>query len=122
MGPHSGVDVRALAVEVDEQHGLGQPPLPRPALQGLGQQRGVHVPGDALAVHEGGPAAHVDHGVGAGGKGQGGNEHLVARAHAGQEQGQVQRGRARAEGQGMARAHGRGEIGPDRVHAGAARH
>jgi len=37
-------DRRTLAVEMDEDNRFGQPALPRFAAQGLGQQRGIHIP------------------------------------------------------------------------------
>ncbi len=110
------VEVGALAVEMHRDDGFGQPPLPRLALDGLDHQRRVQVPGGLLAVNEDWPGAQVDDRVGAGGEGEGGDQHLVAGADAGMDQGQVQRGRAGGERQRVGRADGGGELGLEGVH------
>ena len=74
---------------------------------------GVQVPGGSLAVNEGRFGALVDDGVGAGREGEGGDQHLVARADARMNEGQVQRGRARTECQRMRCAGGRGKPCPE---------
>ena len=102
--------VGALAVEVDRYDRLRQLALARLAFDRLRQQRRVDVPGAALTVDEDRSPAQIGDGVDAGGEGERGDEHLVARADAGQEQRQVQRGRARAERRGMAAADRRSEL------------
>ncbi len=111
-----GGDVGALPIEVDEDHGLGQSIGAGARLQLLGQQRGVHVPGGALAVDEDGPTALVDNRVGAGREGERRDHDVVARADAGQNQRKVERGRARGDGGGIARANGLGKLTLKRIH------
>ena len=70
---------------MDQDHGLGQPALLGALGQRLRQQGRIHVPGEPLAVDEGGPGAQVEDRVGAGHEGEGGDQHLVAGVDAGQE-------------------------------------
>ncbi len=55
--------------------------------QRLRQQRRIHVPGEPFAVDEGRPGVQVEDRVGAGHKGKGGDQNLVARINAIQAQG-----------------------------------
>ena len=95
---------------------MGSLPPPRLALNGFDHQRRVQVPGGALAVNEDRFGAQVNDRIGAGREGEGGGQHLVARANAQMDQGQVQRGRAGAERQRIRRADRRGELRRERVH------
>jgi len=115
-GRQDRVQVRALAVEVHGDDGLGQLAGPRPRGQRLLQQARIHVPRRPFAVNEGRPAAQIDDRVDAGREGEGRDQYLVARADAGQDQRQVQRGRAGGERQCIRRADGRSELGLERVH------
>ena len=113
-----GVEVGALAEEVDEHHGLWQVMAAGAAGQRRRQEIRVHIPGLAFAVEEGGMAAQVDHGVGAGGESQRRNQDLIAGADAGQQQGQVEGCGAGAGSEGIGCARGDAELRLERVHIG----
>jgi hypothetical protein len=100
-GGQDRVVVGALAVQVDGDHRGGQPVLRRPGGERLGEQRGVHLPGGGVGIDERRVGAHVGDGVGGGGEGQRGGEHLVAGSDAEQAQRQVQPGGARGQRRGV---------------------
>ena len=86
-GSQNGLNLGALPVEMDQHHGPGQTALLVALGQRLRQQRRIHVPGEPFAVDEGRPGVQVEDRVGAGHKGKGGDQNLVARINAIQAQG-----------------------------------
>ena len=106
---------------MDQDYGFGEFALLCLAGQGLGQQLWVHVPGDALAVDEDRLGPLIDHRIGAGGEGEGGDQHFVARAHAQVDESQVDGRGAGAEGQGVFGAHHLTELALEGIDIGAKR-
>ena len=116
-----GIDVGALAVEMDKHHRFGQPPDVGATLQRFGQNVRVHVPRTAFTVHKDRARAQVDDGVDAANEGKRRNKDFIALADAGKLEGKVKCCCAGTYGQCISRTHRGAELLFEPIDVGANR-
>ena len=95
------VQLRGVAVQVDNDHRLGR----TIQFKGAAQSGRIHVPRLPLRVDEHRLRAAVGYGIGGGGEGQALAKDRVPRLHAREDHGKVQRRRTGREGDGISLAH-----------------